>query len=287
MNRWIHRHPYWSIAFSVTLIFIACLAAGNPHLFKPCLWVYGFVAGAWIGWVIWPKLFTIVLIGCLLLASEDSYASDPELSDPNAGGVAVGVGVIIVGGIAAYWLYKTCQRLFPKPSTNDPPSLAFSGESIAGSWTYDSVPSGCIAPAGESTPTTILELTGFLEDSGQFRLGTYSTYTNNLVPVEDFNRWLFTNGLPPVSNLGPPSYARNGQPVEALPELSFDRPRFDEPPTIVWKTDSAPRHRVVIERSADMAAWEMVLVTELSAGRQVRLLDATQAHTMFYRISQP
>jgi hypothetical protein len=250
-----------------------------------------------IFWTVTVRKFTrLSLIAALAFISTAQAAEYPEQPQPILP-YAIGVVVIVVGGVVTYKFVRFCQRKFPKdqpPNTNAPPDQVFlpGGETAAAAWTYASLGS-CYWPP---------PLDGFLSSPGP---GVFQIEAQLLDPdgahprlQSQTSRWLG----PEATEDAPEFFAEiaalgltmspngNGQSwsVNNLPVIQEQCPIVllgDEAHTVeVHATNCTYSRVVVIERSYDLQEWAPVVRTVIQAGMKLRFQDATESGSAFYRL---
>lgn len=224
---------------------------------------------------------------CLSLVSVQ--AKDPEPVFQPAVGYAVGAVVLCVGGYCVYKMAKTCQKLFPKRSTNESSGFtAASGEEYGASYEYSSIGSCYVPPEArpgvlpvKHNPTTFTlnvllipdgVLTSMSANSGEGTAQTWNEYQQEMA-----EHGLFLTGHATYQ----PQFSRNNVPCDgATVPLSFD------PVTgRVTHNTGGELKRVTIERSPKMMEWSPLLVTDVSDGTGFKVIDTTIEGQMFYRVS--
>lgn len=224
---------------------------------------------------------------CLSLVSVQ--AKDPEPSIQPAAGYAVGAVVICVGGYCIYKMAKTCQKLFPKKSTNESSGFAATaGEEYAAVYEYSSIGSCYVPPESRpgvlpvnQNPTTFTlnvmlipegALTSMSANSDDGNTQTWIQYQ-----AEMAEHGLFITGHATYQ----PQFSRDRIPCDAASvPISF------EPVTgRITHNTGGELKRVTIERSPNLTEWAPLLVTDVSDRTGFKVIDTTIEGQMFYRVS--
>lgn len=224
---------------------------------------------------------------CLSLVSVQAKDHEPNFQP--AAGYAVGAVVLCVGGYCIYKMAKTCQKLFPKRSTNESSGFtATAGEEYAAAYEYSSIGSCYVPPDARPgvlpvshNPTTFTlnvmlipdgVLTSMSANSGEGTTQTWSEYQEEMV-----KHGLFLTGRATYN----PQFSRDGVPCDGTTvPLSF------EPFTgQITHNTGGELKRVTIERSPNMTEWAPLLVTNISDGTGFKVIDTTIEGQMFYRVS--
>jgi len=337
--KWMSGHPIKACLFAVVFTFTAAVVALTGIPLKAGIVAY---AGLVVLFALIMRrdirraVATIIVVCCMLAQNQRVQAADPspipvnfvglendgmqfnadqfliplfpveeQQIQPAAGGVAIGVVVVVVGGVAVYFLAKTCQRLFPKtpkPNTNAPPDELIgilgaagvgSSDDYAASWMYSSY-SSCYFPGdfraaaggSETEVPTLMELDGTVlygENGLEFRLATTQKLSveDNMQGPAGFASDLAANGIT-FGTVGQMSFGKNGRPVSAA-EVPISFSSNDGTSYTVTISNGNPTYSVALERSSDLVVWETVSTANISVGQRIRLLDATVSNQMFYR----
>lgn len=215
------------------------------------------------------------------LAALIAMPARAQDSQPEAGGVAIGVTVIIIGGVAYYFLTKTCQRLFPKPpsKTNELYSAGTPAD-CAASFSYQS-PHSCKLPdpslTGYEAPPTVMDIE--IEGGSIPRVVEIRRSAAPVVVFHGFSDALLTHGIQLSERPGEAHYGLNGRPADgAQVPISFDP--SDNSVTI----GRGETRKLTVERSADFETWEPMVAMSLADGQRAVVVDASEGQQMFYRV---
>jgi len=280
-RRWIIAHPLLSVFLTaVYCVTVAIMATCNEALFWIGLGLLG-------GIVVTVSLSAWKLIPLVLLVALTAHAQEPEPPKDEAVAWGVGVVVLVGGGVVVYKMVRFCQRHFPRSDTNQPPETnlwAQGGYSdqYGGAWSWTSSGS-CYSPAAVADPANV-RLALFRMDcsleNGVLRVRPSMASTNQ---IEDASEWfadLAAWGLSMNPHGYGQSFSRNGVPCDPSAVPIRFVPDADHSIVIAGATG-----RILIERSPDLATWEVLNVVSVPAGMRVRMEDVGQAEQTFYRVS--
>lgn len=228
---------------------------------------------------------------CALLATPIK-SSEPEPEFKPAAGYLAGGAVICIGGYCVYKLYKTCQRLFPKSSTNSPPSnVSFQAASdeYGMSWNDTSIGS-CADIEGEQFNAAseevnyiaVLKVTVDNAGTVTSSISAAKSEPDQTQSWDEFKAEVASYGLV-VSERGDGTkyYSVNRVPCGpgGVP-IVFD----EQTKTVVHAGFSGQMRTITIERSKDFQSWTKVMSTTTGYGTGFRVDDLTRSGQMFYRV---
>lgn len=276
-KQWCHAHPFKMAVFVFAFCAIAGLIGEVPD------------AGLTVVAIVYGLLFVVVYIAdvkrmgllSLSLAALIAMPTKAQERQPEVGGVAIGVTVIVIGGVAYYFLTKTCQRLFPKPpsKTNELYSVGTPTD-CAASFSYSS-PHSCKLPdpslTGDEQPPTVIEIE--IEGGDAPRVVEIRRSAAPVVAFQGFSGALLTHGIQLSERPGEAYYGLNGRPADGSQvPISFDP---SDNSVIVGR---GPIRKLTVERSADFETWEAMVTMSLADGQRAVVLDASEEGQMFYRV---
>lgn len=286
--------PYrWLIALALSCWVIVALCALHDRPLAAVLAVSLF-SMAWIIVVRFKKKLPLILAAAFL--AQQVQAQEQQPPEPILP-YAIGVVVVIVGGVVTYKFVRFCQRKFPKdkpPDTNAPPDQVQlpDGGTAGAAWTYASQGSCYWPPTGllPSPGPGVFEISAQLYDPDgshpQLRAVT-SRWDSGPEATEDapeFFAELAGYGLTMNPTGNGQSWSRNNVPVpqEQCPIVLLG----DEAHTVEVNACSCSYSRVVaVERSYDLQEWSPVVRTVLQSGMKLRFQDATESGSAFYRVT--
>lgn len=273
-KQWCHAHPF---KFAVH-IFAACVIA-NLYGSIPTVAFFATV-GFYLLYVIVTMSDEMKILAYIAMAAI-AMPTKAQERQPEVGGVAIGVTVIVIGGVAYYFLTKTCQRLFPKPpsKTNELYSVGTPTD-CAASFSYQS-PHSCKLPdpslTGDEQPSTVMDIE--IEGGAAPRIVEIRRSASPVVAFHNFSDALLTHGIQLSERPGEAYYGLNGRPADGSQvPISFDP---SDNSVIVGR---GPIRKLTVERSADFETWEPMITTSLADGQRAVVLDASEGRQMFYRV---
>jgi hypothetical protein len=290
LTYWITKHPAQTVFYLLYFVTLAVLTGFDMIPYYACAIGY---AGALSYWGVGAHKEMKKIISIVLSVLIVGHLMQPRKTEA-AGGVAVGVVVVVVGGVAVIYLVKTCRRLFDKPpKTNEAELVHFnlgessSGDDYAASWNYSSYGSCYVPPefraASIPATETVISLSGELRigDLGpEMVLIPNQASAGDVIGLQEFNRLIAEHGVPGINGqIGAQYFAKNGQPVSQDQVPIF----FDSVNHGVSTATSYDNYNMAIERSFDLETWERVAVINLSVGNQIKINDSTIASQAFYR----
>jgi len=276
-KQWCHAHPFkWA-----TFVFVVCVIAGLVGDVPDS----GIIAAAIAYGVIFVVVYTYDMrrMGLLSISLATLLAMPCKAQDsqPEAGGVAIGVTVIVIGGVAYYFLTKTCQKLFPKPPTKTNELYAAGTPTdCAASFSYQS-PHSCKLPDPSlleyEHPPTLMDIE--IEGGDAPRVVEIRRSTASVVGFSGFSEALATHGIQLSERPGENYYGMNGRPADGgqVP-ISFNP--LDN--SVIVGRGKA--QKLTIERSNDFEHWEPMATVSLPQGMRAVVCDASDEQQMFYRI---
>lgn len=217
----------------------------------------------------------------LSLATLIAMPSKAQERQPEAGGVAIGVTVIVIGGVAYYFLTKTCQKLFPKPPTKTNELYAAGTPTdCAASFSYQS-PHSCRLPdpslAGYESAPTVIEIE--VEGGTYPRVVEIRKSQSQAVGYFGFDEAIATHGIRLSERPGECYYGLNGKPADgAQVPISFDA---SDNSVAIGRGELS---KFTIERSSDFETWETLASMSLTYGQMAIVVDASDGSQMFYRV---
>jgi len=273
-KQWCHAHPFKFATF------ILCSCVLTNQVTTPDSPASVGVALLFLILVAWIMRRDMRRLGLLSvsLAALLAMPAKAQESQPEVGGVAIGVTVIVIGGVAYYYLTKTCQRLFPKPPEKTNTTVyAGSPADCAASFSYQS-PHSCKLPdpsvSGVELVPTVVEI--------ELEAGVIREIRRSKTAIVDYAGFamaLGTHGIRPSERPGEEWYGLNGRPAEA-PQVPIT---FDSTDNSVV-VGRGLIHKLTVERSADFEHWEPMVNMSVGAGQRAVVVDSSEEKQMFYRV---
>lgn len=286
LNAWIKAHPYKALLFVFLFTVISsAMAVVNTVGFWCGLGIYALLGLAWS--MVFSRDVSIIL--ALSLAAGSIEATEPPVEA--AGGIAVGVVVICVGGYCVYKTVKFCQRKFPKETNGGTNSFipVADGESAA-SWNYGAI--GSCDPTLTPGPDLLAQETGgtlftidiLIDQEGNATVSTSAIGEAATQSWIEFQAEIARHGIQITGNPDNSQYFSTNR-VPCAPAdvaISFDATTK----TVDLKDSGGPVNVIEVDRSRDLQNWTPFLRTRVGAGgRGLRIEDATTTSTMFYRVN--
>ncbi len=285
---WIRAHPFKAMAFAWWHAFIGFMLLNCQWTIAVpvaisyfCLFILTLHRDS--KRVIPSCKIHIPLCVAMLLAGFNAHSQTladleaQQIQDQPKVGYVIGGAIIVGGGVAAYYMYRFCQKHFSPPPTNAPP------DESACAFTFSSQGS-CFTPSSDSPPPGVVELGAFIKEDGTI-VGQPLTYRPAsdpaLLSLSQFSAALGEHGIY-IPSPGVIVYGKGGKSAE-FSEVPIQVQIGAVPSVAVAGGRSI---MVVLERSPDLIFWQPLVTNSLPAGTTLRLYD-DGAQQMFYRWSAP
>lgn len=277
---WVKDHPFKAAGWATAFTFVATYFSTRDDLLLTFGLPIFFALVVTFAVALSRDMRKVVLVVCLLTVTPSGLRAQPDLKP--AGGVAVGVVVVVVGGVAIYLLVRFCQRVFPEPPPPPPDPPEPEPAHFAASTTFQPLGS-CytpgLVPASVPRDPDVVEIAGTLTADG-FRVDSLRRVESpGSMNFDEFRTALSRHGISLDEHVtGAVYYGAEGEPVgpDQTP-ITLDRAG--------QVTLRGATHTVLVEWSGDLRTWEPILKTRLPEGQPVRLIDSSGSEATFYRFT--
>ena len=259
---WINQHALKACGFTAAFTFIAAAELDMD------LRIGAALAMLLIMWIaIWIDLRAnlIIFLGSLFVLPIQAQPVQPDLHPTKEQAIAVATVVVVIGGIAIYYLRGYCKKHFaPPPSAN----------------TNEVVDAACIRVAVDYCVDAAVddyEPTFQISGSTDRRLAIQQMPSSSLIDRGMFAEALIDLGL----NEDPGRYYAHAGHACSSAEANI---LIDDSGTIIVGQDP---QRMILERSYDLISWQSILQIHIPITMEFRLYDSPQSSHAFYRLKYP
>jgi hypothetical protein len=284
IKTWMSAHPWQVVGFTAWFTAIPIAAASRDDWKQACVWL--FLAGI-VCWGFSLSRHSTVILALLLGIIPDASAQQPFPPSPDPEQVvpyAVGGALLVGAGIGIYYMYKFCERKFPKTGTNSQLYASPGEDEYGASWTYShfgSCYTGDFSPSSIENPTTFILNVSILEGGTASTSMSTRSEEEAFQDIDGFKRDMALHGITVDESPGSQSYSRNRIPCNAseVPII------FDPWTMTISNVNGGIPHRVVIERSTNLKDWSPLLATVVDEGSMFNVIDTTPEGQMFYKVT--
>lgn len=305
-RRWIASEPITAFALAFNLGALSTFASDRTGWLPYVIGLYAVGVG-FMMWRVWPhaKAFKAGLVAVMLASSVDAQITPdlpppPQPAEANTGAVACGVVVVVIGGVAYYFLSKYCEKHFPKTPTNAPPE---EGLRLGGERTDDYAASLSFSPCGSCLAASsnfggsnlLFEIVGRVTqgDAGPSAeiVSTRLFGQEELVSALEYHAALASYGLSLSSFASEPiwSYGKNGQPstAEEVPITIYPPSSIGTLPLVIVSRNVYDLYPVFLEKSTNLVDWAPLNKSFVPSGMKMVFSDISASERAFYRLKMP